>query len=131
MVELGATVLLFILKMIFSAKNKKKLSDKEFVSHIRAHQLRRAGVGQTATDFESSLKNLPEGTQVQVRYVNRFPKFWKRHMYDLRIAGISRMSYSQHQLSEKQIEIWKITGIMSGMYLILVVLGLVSKPRRR
>lgn len=79
--------------------------------------------------FESSLKNLPEGVPVQVRYVNRFPKFWKRHMYDLRIDGISRMSYSQYQLSEKQQKIWKVTGIMGGVYLILVVLGIINKPR--
>lgn len=79
--------------------------------------------------FENSLKNLPEGTYVQVRYVSRFPKFWKRHMYDLRIGGISKISYSSALLVEKQREIWKFTGIMIGVYLVLVVLGLINKPR--
>lgn len=81
--------------------------------------------------FENSLKNLPEGTYVQMRYDRRFPKIWKRHVYDMRANGISVVRYSAPQLLEKQREIWKITGIMGGVYLILVVLGLINKPRTR
>lgn len=81
--------------------------------------------------FENSLKNLPEGTHVQMRYDRRFPKLWKRHVYDIRVNGISVVRYSVPQLVEKQREIWKITGIMGGVYLILVVLGLINKPRTR
>lgn len=82
-------------------------------------------------NFEYTLKNLPEGTPIQLRYVNAFPKFWKRSLYDMRINGQSVMSYSQYYLTEKQKENWKITGIMAGIYLFLVVVGLLNKPRRR
>lgn len=81
--------------------------------------------------FESTLKNLPEGTPVQMRYVSRFPKVWKRHLYDLRANGRSVVSYSSYYLKEKQTEIWKITGIIGGIYLVLVVLGLLNRPRRK
>lgn len=81
--------------------------------------------------FESTLNYLPEGTAVQLRYVRSFPKFWKRHLYDLRSSGISIMSYSPGYLIQKQKEIWKFTGIMAGVYLILVVLGIINKPRQR
>lgn len=81
--------------------------------------------------FENSLKNLPAGTDVQVRYVNRFPKFWKRHMYDLRIGGVSKISYPSALLAEKQRGILKFTGIMVGVFLLLAVLGMVNKPRRK
>ena len=79
--------------------------------------------------FESTLKYLPEGTPVQLRYVRSFPKFWKRHLYDMRSSGISIMSYSPAYLIQKQKEIWKVTGIMGGVYLILVILGFINKPR--
>ena len=81
--------------------------------------------------FESTLKYLPEGTPVQLRYVNRFPKFWKRHLYDLRSNGVTIMSYSPGYLIQKQKDIWKVSGIMGGVYLILVILGFINKPRPR
>lgn len=81
--------------------------------------------------FENSLKNLPEGTHVQIRYDRRFPKIWKRHAYDLRANGISVVRYSAAQLVQKQREIWKFTGIMVGVYAVLVVLGLINKPKPR
>ncbi len=80
--------------------------------------------------FEATLKSLPAGTPVQLRYVNRFPKFWKKHMYDLRNSGIPVLSYSAAYLITEQREIWKFTGIMGGVYLIFVVLGLLNKPKR-
>lgn len=81
--------------------------------------------------FESTLKYLPEATHVQMRYVRRFPKFWKRHLYDLRSNGITVMSYSPGYLIQKQKEIWKFTGIMVGVYVFLAILGIINKPRRR
>jgi len=86
---------------------------------------------ERSPQFETTLKYLPEGTPVQLRYVRRFPKFWKRHLYDLRSNGITVMSYSPGYLIQKQKEIWKFTGIMAGIYLILVVLGFINKPRPR
>jgi hypothetical protein len=80
--------------------------------------------------FESSLKHMEQGTPVQLRYVNRFPKFWKRHLYDLRINGQSVLRYAPGQLIQKQKEIWKFTGIMGGIFLFLAFLGLINKPRR-
>ena len=80
--------------------------------------------------FESTLKYLPEDTPIQLRYVRSFPKFWKRHLYDMRSNGISVMSYSPGYLIQKQKEIWKFTGIMGGVYLVLVILGIINKPRR-
>jgi len=81
--------------------------------------------------FENSLKNLPSGTPVQLRYVRRFPKIWKRHIYDLREAGIPIIRYSAAQLHQKQKEIWKFTGIMAGIFLALAVVGWIGKPRRK
>ncbi len=81
--------------------------------------------------FENSLKNLPPGTPVQVRYEKGFPKVWKKHVYNLRANNFSVVRYSAIQLLQKQREIWKFSGIMVGVYLVLVVLGLVNKPRAR
>lgn len=81
--------------------------------------------------FEHTLKNLPSGTPVQLRYARRFPKFWKRHLYDLRKGGIPLVRYSSAQLLQKQRAIWKFTGIMAGVYLGLVALGFINKSRER
>ena len=81
--------------------------------------------------FETTLKYLPEGTPVQLRHVNRFPKFWKRHMYDLRETGIPIIRYSAYQLAEKQKEIWKFTGIMGGVFAALAVVGWIGHSRRK
>lgn len=78
-------------------------------------------------NFANSLKNLPPGVNVQMRYVRRFPKYWKRHLYNLRTDGISRLSYNNYQLQTKQKEILKFTGIMAGIYLILAVAGFVGR----
>ncbi len=83
------------------------------------------------SNFEATLKYLEPGTPVQLRYTTRFPKFWKRHLYDLRTQGISQLSYSPAQLMIKQQEIWKFTGIMGGIFLVLAVLGLLNKPRKK
>jgi len=81
--------------------------------------------------FENTLKNLPQGTSVQLRSARRFPKFWKRHLYDMREGGIPVIRYSAGQLIQKQRAIWKFTGIMGGVYLVLVALGFINKSRAR
>ncbi len=81
--------------------------------------------------FENSLKNLPQGTPVQLRYARRFPKFWKRHLYDMREGGIPIVRYSAAQLFQKQRAIWKFSGIMGGVYLVLVALGFINKLQER
>ncbi len=81
--------------------------------------------------FENSLKNLPQGTPVQLRYVRRFPKVWKRHIYDLREGGIPIVRYSAAQLVQKQREIWRFTGIMSGIFLALAGVGWIGRPRQK
>lgn len=82
-------------------------------------------------NFEFTLQRMQEGTPVQMRYVNRFPKFWKRELYDVRVSGLSALHYAPTQLKEKQKDIWKFTGIMGGIFLFLMVIGLVAKPRRK
>ncbi len=82
-----------------------------------------------APSFAATLSSLPEGTPVQLRYVRSFPKFWKRQLYDLRIGGQSALRFSQYSLLQKQKEIWKITGIMVGIFIFLVLIGLINKPR--
>jgi hypothetical protein len=81
--------------------------------------------------FENTLKYLPAGTPVQVRYKRGFPKIWKRHLYSMRENGIPIIRYSAAQIHQKQREIWKFTGIMGGVYLVFVVLGLINKPRQK
>lgn len=81
--------------------------------------------------FEQTLKSLPKGTPLQLRYASRVPKFWKRHLYDLRSTGISVLSYSTGHMATKQREIWKFTGIMVGIFLFLAGLGLINKPRTK
>lgn len=81
--------------------------------------------------FENALRNLPAGTPVQLRYVRRFPKFWKRQLYDLRQNGIPIVRYSGAQMHQEQKEIWKFTGIMVGVFLALAAIGWVGRPRQK
>ena len=80
--------------------------------------------------YEAALRLMPKGTPVQLRYAKRFPKFWKKHLYDLRVLGVSTLRYTPKLLEEKQREVWKFSGIMCGAFLFLVVLGFLNKPRR-
>jgi len=50
------TILVPLLKWIVEASAKKKLSDKEFVSYVLAHQKRRGRAGQSAMDAEEALE---------------------------------------------------------------------------
>lgn len=69
--EFIATLVLGIGKFVFERIAAKKLSDEEFVAHIRAHQERRSGAGRAADDFEDNLQdaideaNKPEEPPVQ------------------------------------------------------------------
>jgi len=81
--------------------------------------------------FETTLKKLPRGTPVQMRYCRGFPKLWKKQVYTVRSNGLPVVRYSSVQLVQKQREIWKFTGIMGGVYLFLLVLGRINAPRRK
>lgn len=79
--------------------------------------------------FEAMLNKLEPGTKIQLRYAKSFPKVWQRTLYDVRIDGVPVMRYSSFQLKEKQEFIWKFTGIIGGIFLLLSVLGFVARPR--
>lgn len=81
--------------------------------------------------LENGLKSLPAGSHVQLRYARRFPKFWKRQLYELRKEGIPYISYPAALLADKQKEVWKFSGIMAGVFLVLAAVGWVGKPRRK
>ena len=51
------SVVLFVAKWAMQKRAGKKLSDAEFIEHIAAHQLRRAGVATQATDFETAMQD--------------------------------------------------------------------------
>lgn len=53
--SLASTILIPLLKLIFQAKSKKELSDKEFVAYVLAHQQRRARAGRAAEDANEVL----------------------------------------------------------------------------
>lgn len=81
--------------------------------------------------FEATLNTFPEYMPVQLRYVHRVPKFWKRQLYDIRTEGRSLLTFSSYDLEQQQKENWKISGIMGGVYLVLVVLGWIGRPRNK
>jgi hypothetical protein len=95
-------------------KNREKLFYMEYKPH-----------------FKATLENLPAGTPVQMRFHTGFPKVWKKHVYSINEGGIPILRYSAAQMFQKQRAIWKFSGIMAGIYLILLVLGLINKPRRK
>lgn len=47
--------LLWGAKLIFSARDKKKLSDKEFVEYVLAHQKKKSLAGKSALSWEQAL----------------------------------------------------------------------------
>ena len=81
--------------------------------------------------FEATLKNLPEGTPIQIRYKNGFPKIWKKSVYSLNKGGIPFLRFSSAQMLQQQRATWKLSGIMVGVYLFLVGLGFINKPKRK
>lgn len=111
-------------------RNLNKLLNDELLVYAIVDNREKLYYIEYKPNFEYTLKNLPQGTPVQLRYVTRFPKFWKRNLYDLRVDGQSIMGYSSFFLAQKQKEIWKITGVMGGIYLLLVIVGLLNRPRR-
>ena len=81
--------------------------------------------------FEYTLKSLQPGTRVELGYVRRFPKLWKKELYELKLGRMPVIRYSPFQLKKKQAFIWKYTGIMTGVFILLASLGLINKPRTR
>jgi hypothetical protein len=80
--------------------------------------------------FESALKRLPKGTPISILWARRFPKVWKNHIYEIQESRRPILRYSSFHLQEKQAEIWKFTGVIGGVFLILMVLGLINKPAK-
>jgi len=56
--SLSSSFLIPMLKWILERKAKKKLSEKEFLDAIMAHQSQRANAGQTVLDWKASLAKL-------------------------------------------------------------------------
>ena len=56
MITIVLQVLIPIVKYFIEKKAAKRLSDKEFVDFILAHQKRRSKAGQSSVDFEKALK---------------------------------------------------------------------------
>jgi hypothetical protein len=81
--------------------------------------------------FEATLKSLSKGDPIQLGYAQRLPKVWKRGLYDLRQGGVTLMRFSPVQLKQKQEFVWKVTGIVGGIYLFMVIVGLIAKPKKR
>ena len=49
-------VLIPLLKMLFEAIEKKKISNQEFIDFIKSHQEMRSSAGKAATSWEVALK---------------------------------------------------------------------------
>lgn len=79
--------------------------------------------------FQETLDKIPEGTNVKLRYVKRFPQFWKKNLYEMQIGGAHILLYSPTQLEEKQAHNWKVTGIMTGFFVLLITLSYFNRPR--
>lgn len=56
MITIILQVLIPIVKYFIEKRSAKKLSDKEFVDFILAHQKRRSKAGQSSVDFEKALE---------------------------------------------------------------------------
>ncbi|HEY5654014.1 MAG TPA: hypothetical protein VIR63_06575 [Pontiella sp.] len=81
--------------------------------------------------FEATLKVFEERDPIQLRYAKRFPKVWKKHLYDLRQNGVSMLCYSPAQLMQKQKFINKFSAIVGGIFIFLAVISLINKPRKK
>ena len=113
----------------WSQGGKLDLVPDEILVYAIVHEREQIYYIESRPHFIAALDNLPAGTPVQIRYVRSFPKYWKRQLYDLRVGGGSAVSYSRFYLVEKQREIWKITGIAAGVFVLLAIVGMVSKKR--
>jgi len=60
MTEIAVSIVLGLLKWFFQMRSNKKLSDQEFLEHIRVHQERKSNAGKAALDFEESIKKAQE-----------------------------------------------------------------------
>ena len=58
--ELIGSLILGAAKLWFSIRKGRKLSEKEFVEHVRAHQERRANAAKSARDFDDVVKEVRE-----------------------------------------------------------------------
>ncbi len=53
-----AEIGLIFIKFFFELNMKKKLTDEEFLNHIKAHQEKKANIAQSTDDFEDELDKL-------------------------------------------------------------------------
>ncbi|MDF7825108.1 hypothetical protein P4B35_13880 [Pontiellaceae bacterium B12227] len=81
--------------------------------------------------FETALRLIPEGTEIELRYSRSFPKFWQRTLYEIRVIGFPVISYTDDYLKQEQAFIYKFTGAIGGLFLLLCYLGLMKKNRRK
>ena len=80
---------------------------------------------------EWALESLEQGVPVQLRYANGFPKVWKPYLYEVHSQGVPVVSYSSFDRAARQKEVWKVTGMIGGAFIILFLVGLIKKPKKR
>jgi len=105
-------------------KGKLNLLQDEILIYARVKGHERLYYMDRKPYFEMRLKTLESGTPIQLRYSKRFPKIWKKSVYDLRVGASSALSYSPGQLKDKQRKNWKFTGIMAGAFCAPYAVGL-------
>ncbi len=81
--------------------------------------------------FKANLDTLTPGDSVKFRYAKRFPKFWKKELYEMHASGYPILRYSSGLLSQKQRDIFKFSGIMTGIFVFLSLLSFINKPRQK
>ena len=81
--------------------------------------------------FAASLNNLEPGQEITVHYAQAFPKIWQRTVYEVQSGGLPVLRYSGLQLKAKQEFIWKFTGIIGGIFALLLLLGTIAKPKNK
>lgn len=82
--------------------------------------------------FEARLNQIEAATPVELYYANRFPKIWKRKLYEMRINDQLIVGFSPVQLEAMQKRVWILTGGMGVIYLVLMLFGaIVLRPRKR
>jgi len=79
--------------------------------------------------FVAAMNNLQAGETITLKYSQGFPKIWQRTLYEIEQGGLPVLRYSEVDLNQKQTFIWKFTGIMGGVFLILCLLSFLNKPK--
>ncbi|WP_372806661.1 hypothetical protein [Pontiella sp.] len=80
---------------------------------------------------DAALRNMAPDTPLTLGYVKRFPKVWKKQVYLLKANDRTVMQFSAGMLKRRQVFIWKFTGAVVGVFVLLCGLAFVNKPLRR